>query len=197
MINALAAQIKTAKTVYLMLMSASTVKNLSSYTMELAELLAQIATSLTVMETVLNVKMDVNHAKEETFATNVLMDCIYIMINVLKTVLPDSGENVKIKFARNVMMLVLSAQIVLQQVVLDVLKDFSLMELAVLKKITAQEELSLTQLLENVLHAQLNSALLVSTTTLVLNVFQDIKSIVSEDVLKLNHSSTLFLLHQD
>ncbi len=197
MINALTAQIKTAKTVYLMLMSASTVKNLSSYTMDLAELLAQIATSLTVMETVLNVKMDVNHAKEETFATNVLMDCIYIMINVLKTVLPDSGENVKIKFARNVMMLVLSAQIVLQQVVLDVLKDFSLTELAVLKKITAQEELSLTQLLENVLHAQLNSAQLVSTTTLVLNVFQDTKSIVSEDVLKLNHSSTLFLLHQD
>jgi hypothetical protein len=197
MINALAAQIKTAKTVYLMLMSVLTVKNLSSYSKEVAELLAQITTSPTVMETVLNVKMDVNHAKEETFAPNVLKDSIYIMTNVLRTVLQDSGENVKIKFARNVMMLVLSAQIVLQQAVLDVLKDFSLMEPAVLKKITAQEVLSLTQPLENVLHAQLNSAQLVSTTTLALNVYQDTKSIQLEDALKPNHSSTSFHLHQD
>jgi|LauGreDrversion4_2_1035121.scaffolds.fasta_scaffold895474_1 hypothetical protein len=197
MINALAAQIKTAKTVYLMLMSVLTVKNLSSYSKELAELLAQITTSPTVMETVLNVKMDVNHAKEETFAPNVLTDSIYIMTHVLRTVLQDSGENVKIKFARNVMMLVLSAQIVLQRVVLDVLKDFSLMEPAVLKKITAQEVLSLTQPLENVLHALLNSAQLVSTTTLALNVYQDTKSILLEDALKPNHSSTSFHLHQD
>jgi len=197
MINALAAQIKTAKTVYLMLMSVLTVKNLSSYSKELAELLAQITTSPTVKETVLNVKMDVNHAKEETFAPNVLKDSIYIMTHVLRTVLQDSGENVKIKFARNVMMLVLSAQIVLQRVVLDVLKDFSLMEPAVLKKITAQEVLSLTQPLENVLHALLNSAQLVSTTTLAVNVYQDTKSILLEDALKPNHSSTSFHLHQD
>jgi hypothetical protein len=119
------------------------------------------------------------------------------MTHVLRTVLQDSGENVKIKFARNVMMLVLSAQIVLQRVVLDVLKDFSLMEPAVLKKITAQEVLSLTQPLENVLHALLNSAQLVSTTTLALNVYQDTKSILLEDALKPNHSSTSFHLHQD
>jgi hypothetical protein len=54
-------------------------------------------------------------------------------------------------------MLVWSAQIVLQQIVVDVIKDFTLMEEAVSQMGNALEVPSQIQLLENVVLAQLNS----------------------------------------
>jgi hypothetical protein len=80
--NALVAQIKTAKIVLQMLINVLTAKNHSFYMKTHAELLVQTIIMLIKIETVSNVKMDVNYAMEKIFAKDVLTDSIYTMTNV-------------------------------------------------------------------------------------------------------------------
>ena len=135
------------------------------------------------------------NAKELLLAANARTDGTFLKELASKYALLEPGETVKKKSATNAMTLAKSVPILLPPTPNTALKVSSLTELPALKPITAELDLTLTPPPENALFARFLSVNHASISTLAMFALMDILSILKEDALKPNLSSTSFLRH--